>query len=209
MGKVEEFHVSLPGTLAAKARRVTGIGLVFLLAAAPAPPEPALEEVQAAAARVAAGEPAEDASRTVRLRRAHWLPALRAQAQRRDDLRSRLGEFRGYSVREDDTVASNTWSVMASWDLAQLVYAHEESQLALAHVHLARVRREAADRAAELWTQRRRRRAERAAAPDESARREAALELLLITAELDAVTGGLYREHLISEETLLEAGDGR
>jgi len=55
--------------------------------------------------------------------------------------------------------AAHTWSVTLTWDFAQLVYAREESQLALAHVHLARVRREAADRAASLWVERRQKRA--------------------------------------------------
>ena len=40
-----------------------------------------------------------------------------------------------------------------------------------------------------------------------AARREAALELLRLTAELDAVTGGLYRELLAREEAEL-AGEG-
>jgi len=187
---------------------VTGIGLVLLFAAGFLA-EPTLEEAQSAAARVAAGEAAEDASRAVRLRRAHWAPVLRGQASRRDDVRSRLGEFRGYPLREGDSAASTTWSVTATWDLAQLVYAHEESQLALAQVHLARVRREAADRAAELWIQRRRKRVGLAEAQDESGRRDAALELVLVTAQLDAVTGGIYRELLAREVSLLEGGDRR
>ena len=123
---------------------MTGIGLVLLFAAGFLA-EPTLEEAQSAAARVAAGEAAEDASRAVRLRRAHWAPVLRGQASRRDDVRSRLGEFRGYPLREGDSAASTTWSVTATWDLAQL----------------------------------------------------------------DAVTGGIYRELLAREVSLLEGGDRR
>ena len=102
--------------------------------------------------------------------------------------------------------AANTWSVTLTWDFAQLVYGREESQLALAHVHLARVRREAADRAAALWVERRQKRASMQALSG-AAWREAALELLRATAELDAVTGGLYRDLVGREEAEL-TGEG-
>ena len=131
---------------------------------------------------------------------------LRAQFLRRDDLRTRLGELRGYPLWQDDAGAANTWSVTLTWDFAQLVYGREESQLALAHVHLARVRREAADRAAALWVERRQKRASMQALSG-AAWREAALELLRATAELDAVTGGLYRDLVGREEAEL-TGEG-
>ena len=93
-----------------------------------------------------------------------------------------------------------------TWDFAQLVYSREESQLALAHVHLARVRREAAEKAAALWVERRQRCASLPALSG-AARNEAALELLRVTAELDAVTGGLYRELLSRQEAEQAGGD--
>jgi hypothetical protein len=125
---------------------------------------------------------------------------------RRDDLRNRVGELRGYPVLQEDAGGANTWSITLTWDFAQLLYAREESQLALAHVHLARVRREAAERAASLWVERRQRRASLAALGG-AARKEAALELLRVTAELDAVTGGLYRD-LVAREEAEVLGDG-
>lgn len=186
------------------ARDVIGIAV---LCAAAAAGEPALIEAQAAAQRTAGGSAAEDSARTARLRRSHWAPVVRGELSRRDELRNRVGELRGYPLHQDDAALWNTWSITLTWDFAQLVYAREESQLALAHVHLSRVRREAADRAASLWVERRQKRASLAALSGD-ARREAALELLRVTAELDAVTGGLYREVLAREEAEL-AEEGR
>jgi hypothetical protein len=166
--------------------------------------EPSLEQAQAAAARRAAGEVAADASRTDRVRRAHWAPVVRGELISRSDERARRGEYRLAPVFEDDRAAARTWRVTVTWDLAQVVYAREESQLALAHQHLARVRREAADRAAALWIERRRKR-EALAAVSGAARREALFDLLRATAELDALTGGAYREQLAEEEGRLAA----
>ena len=182
---------------------VIGIALLYAAAAAG---EPGLLEAQAAAQRTAGGTAADDAGRSTRLRHSHWAPVLRGQILRRDDLRDRAGELRGYPLVQQDWSVANTWSVTLTWDFGQLVYAREESQLALAHVHLARARREAADRAAELWVERRQRRASMIALSGPP-RREAALELLRVTAELDAVTGGLYRDVLAREEAEL-AGEG-
>jgi hypothetical protein len=175
-----------------------------VLCAAVAASEPGLAEAQAAAQRAAGGSAADDAARTARLRRSHWAPVLRGELLRRDELRNRVGEVRGYPLRQDDAAAWNSWSVTLTWDFAQLVYSREESQLALAHVHLARVRREAADRAAALWVERRQKRASLQSLTG-AARREAALETLRVTAELDAVTGGLYRDVLAREEAELTA----
>jgi len=203
VGKIAEFRL---GCVAWRLQTGAGvIGVAFLCAAA-AVAEPGLAEAQAAAQRAAGGRASEDAARGARLRRSHWAPVLRAQFLRRDDARDRTGELRGYPLSQQDWIAANTWSVTLTWDFAQLLYAREESQLALAHVHLARVRREAADRAAELWVERRQKRASLAALSG-AVRREAKLELLRVTAELDAVTAGLYRELLEREEAEL-AGEG-
>jgi hypothetical protein len=180
--------------------------IALLCAAAAAGSEPTLREAQAAAARTAGDLVGEDAGRTARLRRSHWAPVLRGQFLLRDDLRGRVGESRGYPSRSQDAGSANSWSVTLTWDFARLIYAREESQLALAHAHLARARREAAQRAAELWVERR---LKRASLPGLSgpARREAALESLRVTADLDAATGGLYGELLAREEAEL-AGEG-
>jgi len=197
-----DYRGNGPGTTAAEGRAVLGIAF-FSAAAAIALAEPTLLEVQAAAARTAGGAAESDAGRTARLRASHWAPVLRGQLVRKDDVRSRVGELRGYPLRQDDAGAAHTWSVTLTWDFAQVVYAREESQLALAHVHLARVRREAAEKAASLWIERRQKRASLREMSG-GARREAALDALRISAELDALTGGLYRDVVAQEQGEIE-----
>lgn len=167
----------------------------LLAVAAAAPEEPGLVETQQAAARAAGGSAAEDASRLLRVRLAHWAPQVRGQGILRDDEKSRAGEFRLAPLREQDLGVGHAWSLMVAWDFAQVIFAREESQLALAHAHLARLRREAATRAAELWLQRHETRARPAAASSESC-----LAVLKLTAELDALTAGLFREAVAFEE---------
>jgi hypothetical protein len=187
-----------------KAQAMAGAAAVALAAAGalPALAEPSLGEAQEAAMRTAAGFAADDAARVSRARAAHWAPALRAQAGLRDDERSRRGELRLAPLVENDLGKSRIWAIVAQWDLAQLVYSRDEGQLALAHVHLARVRQKAAEAAAKLYEERWRRRVFlrlRAASPP-SERVDALLGLLRATAGLDALTGGLYREQLAQAE---------
>ena len=171
--------------------------LAVLLAAAA---EPALEETQQAAARNAAGDRGEDASRTLRARRAHWAPVVRAQLGFKQDERARRGVFRNAPLLEDDTADGRVLGIVLQWDFAQVVYGREESQLALAHAHLARLRTDAATQAARLWTQRRLKRLSLLSAPPGAPRLGPALELLGLTAELDALTGGLFHDALAREE---------
>ncbi|MCA1828011.1 MAG: hypothetical protein ABR567_10780 [Myxococcales bacterium] len=177
---------------------------VWLLAAAgPAgdlPSEPGLAETADAASRVAAGSFADDLSRTTRARRSHWAPQLRGQALVRDDEKSRNGEFRLAPVREEDLATGHAWSVALTWDFSQLVYAREESQLALAHVQLARARREAAGKAAQLWIERHQQRARWLSLSAGALRAEACFAELRLTAELDSLTAGLFRDALSREE---------
>ncbi len=159
--------------------------------------EPGLEATQQAAAHKAAGDSVDDASRTLRARRAHWAPVLHAQLGLKQDERARRGVFRSAPLIEDDTSAGRAGSVVLQWDFAQLIYAREESSLALAHAHLARLRTDAASQAAKLWTQRR---LKRLSLPSGAQRLGAALELISLTAELDALTGGLFHDALAREE---------
>ncbi len=183
--------------------------LVVLLAAAAA--EPGLEETQQAAAHRAAGDSGDDASRTLRARRAHWAPALRAQLGFKQDERARRGVFRNAPLLEDDTGDGRAWGVVLQWDFAQVVYARDESQLALAHAHLARLRTDAAAQAAKLWTQRRLKRLSVLSTPAGVPRLAPALELLALTAELDALTGGLFHDAFAREEAACAslAGEGK
>lgn len=180
---------------------------LLLAAAEPAeePAEPGLAEVQEAAARIAGGTVEEDASRMARARRAHWAPVLRGQTQLKDDEMSRRGEFRNAPFNSDAVGEGQVFGVMLSWDLSQLVYAREESQLALTQAHLARLRREAAAEAAQLWVERRQRAALHAALSPGPRRAEACFAILELTAQLDALTGGLFGEALSREEAACAA----
>jgi uncharacterized protein YjiS (DUF1127 family) len=168
--------------------------------------EPTLVEVQAAAARHAAGEASDDVSRTSRLRASRLAPMLRGELIGKTDDRTRRGEYRLAPLREDNVSDARTWGIVLTWDLAQLVYSREEGQLALAHQHLARVRREAASQAAKLWIERRQKCAALQRLSGQM-RREADLDLLRTTAELDALTGGLYREAVAEAEERLAEED--
>jgi hypothetical protein len=171
--------------------------------------EPGLLETQAAAARAAGGTDAEDASRVSRARLAHWAPQLRGQAQLKDDEKSRVGEFRLAPLREQDVGVGHAWAVVLAWDFSQVVYARDESQLALAHAHLSRLRREAAERAAQLFLERQRARALWLSAPPGPARLELCFAELRITAQLDALTNGLFRDAVSREEAACTAEETR
>ena len=181
----------------------TALALCLLAAAGPpagSPPEPGLAQTQQAAARVAGGSPADDLSREARAKRSHWAPQLRGQALLRDDERTRDGEFRLTPLKEQDLGVGHAWSVALAWDLSQLVYAREESQLALVAAQLAARRREAADRAGQLWIDRAQVRARWLSLPRGPERLEACFAELRLTAELDAMTAGLFRDALSREE---------
>jgi hypothetical protein len=176
------------------------LGLLAVAPAAAEPQaEPGLAEVQEAAARLAGGPAEQDASRTARARAAHWAPALRGQAGLRDGVRTRRGEARLAPLREDDTSLDHTWAVLLNWDFSQVIFAREETQLALAHANLARVRRDAAGKAAQLWIDRRRARTSYLGTPPGAARASACFSLLLLTAELEALTG-LFRDAVSHQE---------
>ena len=177
-------------------------------AATPAEPEePGLLEVLEAASRAAGGTAAEDASRATRARLAHWAPQVRGQAQVRDDEKTRNGEFRLAPLHEQDLGVGHAFAVVLSWDLPQAIYARDETQLALAHAHLARVRREAADKAAQVFLERRRARAHWFSLPAGEARSAACIAALQLTAQLDSLTAGLFHDAVASEEAACTTED--
>ena len=171
-----------------------------IIAAAMAVAEPGLLEVQEAAARLAAGLSSEDASRESRSRAAHWAPQLRGQGGAKTSDELRTGQRYNAPLVEEDIGTGTNWSVLLSWDFAQVVFAREETQLALAHARLEQLRREARNKAAELWIDRKRALAVWAALPAGAPRAGACLTALRLTAQLEALTGGLYREALAREE---------
>jgi hypothetical protein len=185
---------------------------LWLIASAVSPAEPeeaGLAEVQEAAARAAGGTAAEDASRASRARLAHWAPQVRGQAQVRDDEKLRNGEFRLAPLHEQDLGVGHAWAVMLTWDFPQVIYARDEAQLAVAHARLAQVRREAAAKAALLFLERRRARARWLSLAAGEPRAAACLAALQLTAELDAITAGLFHDAVSTEETACAAEDKR
>lgn len=169
---------------------------LFVLAAL----DPGLPETQEAAARMAAGAVAQDHSRESRARVAHWAPQLHAQANLRTSDQNRAGVRYGSPLLEEDAGAAQSWSVVLAWDFSQVVFAKEETQLAVAEARLAQLRREARLRAAELWVDRQRELLRLAAAPPGPGRTAICLSALHLTAELDAFTGGLFRAAVEREE---------
>ena len=162
--------------------------------------EPALHEVQEAAARAAAGDAGEDAARVVRARRAHLAPVLHLQGQLKEDERTRRGEIRLAPLREDDAGQGRGAALTLIWDLPQLIYSREEGTLALVHEKLGKARRDAAEKAARLWLARKRAQLALPASAPGRPLTEARCALLVLTAELDALTGGLFREAVSREE---------
>ena len=189
------------------AAAVCGLSLFCAVAArAEVPPadvqrEPSLAEAQEAAARLAGGDAADDRSRASRARRAHWAPVVRGLVGGREDQRTRRGEFRLAPLREDDTGSALTWGATVTWDLSQLIFAREETQLVHAQVKAAHVRQQAAAEAARLYVERRARQLELRTRPlDAGTRARLSLEVLRLTALLDSLTGGLFRSALDAEE---------
>lgn len=180
-----------------------GQGSPPIAAPAAAVDEPSIAEAQAAAARLAAGTPADDDSRLSRARAAHWAPLLRAQAGGTTTDRTRAGEQSNAPLHWDELGGATTWLVSATWDLSQLVYDRDENQLALSRTHLARRRQEVSAEAAQLYAERlqalRRLREAHGAG-----RLGAALELLRATATLDALTGGLFAAALARAQTTVD-----
>ena len=86
-----------------------------------------------------------------------------------------------------------------------MIFAREEGQLALAHAHLARLRREVESRAAQLWIERRQAKALWLA----SRQPAACLALLQLSAQLDALTAGLFRDAVSREEAACNSEEKR
>ena len=177
------------------------LALPSLTSAEGAPPEPSVGEVQQAAARLAGGEAGEDASRTSRARAAHWAPVLHALVGRKDDAHVRDGQFRDAPVHLNDSGNSISWGISATWDLPQTIYSRDEAQLSHARLHLAKARLQAATEAARLFLDRREKLRALSGLPagQVAARARLLLEILRLTADLDARTGGLFHDALENE----------
>ena len=187
--------------------------LVLLLAAppaahppAPVPPpdparlmaritasEPSIAAVQEAAARHAESATPDPAELARRRRLAALLPRLTAEV-RHEERDYRVVGLQGTS--EVDYLRSSpgtSVALHATWELGDLVAATGEAAAAAAALARAKRRDEAVRQATSLHFERRRRLLALLSdpPPDVRARLEAELELARVTAELDALTGGL------------------
>ncbi len=155
--------------------------------------EPGVEEVQ----RAAAADPgaAAVAGAAGRARIAAVLPKLTAE-YRRDDRSYRIVGLQGAGeVDYARQAPGSIFGVRATWDLDALVFSPGELRAAEAASELARRRDERVLRATRLYFERRRLRLELLLAPpaDAAERAEREIRLEEVTAEIDALTGGLYR----------------
>jgi hypothetical protein len=187
--------------------------LALLLAAPPLPPpvpapdparllariaagEPSVAAVQSAAARHAEAATPDPAELAKRRRLAAVLPRLTAEV-RHEERAYRVTGLQGTS--EVDYLRSSpgtSVSLHATWELGDLVAATGEAAAAAAALARATRRDEAVRKATALHFERRHRQLALLADPpsDARARVEAELELGRVTAELDALTGGLFME---------------
>lgn len=157
--------------------------------------EPGVEEVQRAAAAGVPADPEELESWRRRAGRAAWLPRLSAEV-RREDRTYRIYGLTGsgevdYLRAAPGTVAA----VRAVWDLGALIFSPDEVRAAEAAARLLRHRGDLVTRATRLYFERQRLRAALVLSPPEDVAERADRELALeeMTAELDALTAGLFR----------------
>jgi hypothetical protein len=155
--------------------------------------EPSIAEVQAAAARHAEADTPDPALLARRRRLSALLPRVTAQV-RHDESAYRVTGLQGSGEVDYLRSAPGTsFSVQATWELGDLVVATGEAAAAAAALARARRRDQAVRQATTLHFERRHRLLALLAdpPPDARARVEAELELARVTAELDALTGGL------------------
>lgn len=153
--------------------------------------EPPIAEVQEAAARRAGGTDDPELSRG---RLAALLPRISIEV-RRDQRSDRVAGLQG--AGEVDYVRfapGNAISVQATWELSRLVEPHPISEATRASSDRLRRRDEAVKRATELYFERRKLRLALLLDPPREVRSRAEAEISLdrLTAELDALTGGLF-----------------
>jgi hypothetical protein len=155
--------------------------------------EPAIEDVQDAAARVADRAVPEAAGFARRARTSALLPRLTVEV-RRDERSTRvIGLQTAGEVDYRNLSPGGAISITATWELGELVAARGELAATQAEAERARRRGEAVRRATALYYERRRERLALLVDPPTAAleRAEAELRIERLGAELDALTGGL------------------
>lgn len=156
--------------------------------------EPPIEEVQRAAAQRSGVDPALLDSWGGRVRTAAWLPRLSVEF-RREEHSTRTVGLTGTVESDYVRVTPGSWfGVRAAWDLDSLLFTADELRAAETAARLRRRREEAVQRVTRLYFQRLRLRLLLVLSPPANAleRAESELALETATAELDALTGGLY-----------------
>ncbi len=183
-----------PPVLPAKDAGASGDAAARALAALAAG-EPTIAAVQAAAVReVERSAPASGFARRSRL--AALLPRLTAE-YRHDERSYRVVGLQGSGEVDYLRLAPGTaFALRATWDLGGLVAARGEISSASESAERARRRSEAVKRATALFFDRRRALVVLLLDPplEPRARAEAELEVDRMTAELDALTGGIFAE---------------
>lgn len=156
--------------------------------------DPDVVEVRAAAERAADGVASTAKGLGRRARLAALLPRLTAEWRHDEEAYRVVGLQASGEVDYQRLSPGTSFAVRATWELGTLVAAREE--LAAASVAAARAQRreDAVARALALFHERRRARLALLLAPPAAplARAEAELALARMTAELDALTGGLF-----------------
>jgi hypothetical protein len=156
--------------------------------------DPRVEDVRAAAAREAdrAAPIASGWGRRVRL--AALLPRLTAEWRHDEEAYRVVGLQASGEVDYQHLSPGTTFAVRATWELGALVASRDELAAASAAAARAQRREEAVARASALFHERRRARVALLLAPPAAplARAEAELAVARMTAELDALTGGLF-----------------
>jgi hypothetical protein len=158
--------------------------------------EPDVETVQRAAAAAARADPEELDSWRRAAGRAAWLPKLSAQVSREDRSWRVYGLTGSGEVDYLRAAPGLEVQVRAVWELDALIFSASEVRAAEAAAHLLRRREELVARATRLYFERQRLRVALLLAPpeDPAERMERELALEEVTAGLDALTGGLYRQ---------------
>jgi hypothetical protein len=179
-----------PAADPAAVARVDGNRVLAVVAAA----DPPVAEVQRAAAQHDGVDPDRLRAWVARPRSAHWLPRLSIDASR-TERDTRVVGVTG-TVESDylRVTPSTQIGVRLSWDLDQLVFSRDEPAAAWTASRLIDRREERVRRATRLYFQRRVLQTRLALDPprDVAARAERENQLAELTAELDAITGGLF-----------------
>lgn len=181
-----------PG-IAAPAAGDAEVGAARALALAAAG-EPSVEAVQQAVAARHSRELERLGSLGRRARLAAWLPRLSADFERSERWTRVVGLTGSAETDYLRLSPGNQMGLRAVWDLDRLVFSRDELAAAEGAARLARLRDEEVERATRLYFHRLRLKVDLALAPPGEARGRAAAQLDLeqATAELDALTGGLF-----------------